>query len=58
MFSIPVSLIAGILLLNVCFCEDVTIQMFSKRPLNRISEKYISFAVNPSDLLDMYQDKE
>lgn len=58
MFNVPVGLLAGLVVLNVCICEDVTIQMFSKRPLNRISERFISFAVQPSDLLDMYRDKE
>lgn len=44
-------------LLCVCNAEDVLIQMFSK-PINIISDKYISFSIDPTELLEMNQDKE
>lgn len=45
-------------LLSVCNAEDVVIQMFSKKPINVISDKYISFSIDPTELLEMNQDNE
>lgn len=44
--------------LSICNAEDVVIQMFSKKPINVISDKYISFSIDPTELLEMNQDKE
>lgn len=45
-------------LFSVCNAEDVVVQMFSKKPINVISDKYISFSIDPTELLEMNQDKE
>lgn len=45
-------------LVFVCNAEDVVVQMFSKKPINVISDKYISFSIDPTELLEMNQDKE
>lgn len=45
-------------LFAVCNAEDVVVQMFSKKPINVISDKYISFSIDPTELLEMNQDKE
>lgn len=41
--------------LGVCRADDVVVQMFSKKILNEISDKYISYSVDPNDLLKMYK---
>lgn len=40
--------------MSMCRADDVIVQMFSKRQLNQISDKYISYSVDLSELLDLY----
>lgn len=42
----------------VCSGDDVVIQMFSKNPINYISDKYVSYSVDPFELLEMNEGKE
>lgn len=51
-------MVGVVALLSICNAEDVVIQMFSKKPVNVISDKYISFSIDPTELLEMNQDKE
>lgn len=51
-------IVCALALLSTCNAEDVVIQMFSKKPVNVISDKYISFSIDPTELLEMNQDKE
>lgn len=44
--------------ISVCSGDDVVIQMFSKKPTNVISEKYISYSIDPIQLLEMSKEKE
>lgn len=44
--------------ISVCSGDDVVVQMFSKKPINYISEKYISYSVDPIELLEMSKEKE
>lgn len=37
----------------LCSGDDVVVQMFSKKPINYISEKYISYSIDPTELLEM-----
>lgn len=43
---------------TVCNGEDVVVQMFSKNPVNYISDKYVSYSVDPIELLEMNEEKE
>lgn len=43
---------------TVCSGEDVVVQMFSKNPVNYISDKYVSYSVDPIELLEMNEEKE
>lgn len=42
--------------MSMCRADDVIVQMFSKRQLNQISDKYISYSVDLSELLDLYNE--
>lgn len=44
------------MLMSMCRADDVIVQMFSKRQLNQISDKYISYSVDLSELLDLYNE--
>lgn len=36
-----------------CLADDAVIQLQLRRPINLISDKFISFSVDPSELLDI-----
>lgn len=55
---LSLSIICCVMWISVCSGEDVVMQMFLKQPLNMISEKYISFSVDPVDLLEIYNNKK
>lgn len=38
-----------------CRGDDVVVQMFSKKILNQISDSFISYSVDPNELLAMYK---
>lgn len=44
--------------ISICSGDDVVVQMFSKKPVNYISEKYISYSIDPIELLEMSKEKE
>lgn len=54
-FGLTFCLVAWI---SRCSGDDVVVQMFSKKPLNVISDKFISYSIDPTELLEMNQDKE
>lgn len=45
-------------LASLAGADEVIIQVFSKKPVNYISEKYISYSVDPAELLEMSTDKQ
>lgn len=49
-FSFSV-ILAAFIVQNVIATDDVSIQIISKRFLNQISDKYISFTIDPKQLL-------
>lgn len=42
----------------VCSGDDVVVQIISKNPINYISDKYVSYSVDPIELLEMSEEKE
>lgn len=42
----------------MCSADDVVIQMFARKPINIISDKYISYSIDPTELLEMNQENE
>lgn len=54
-FSLTFCMVAWI---SLCSADDVVVQMFSKKPVNVISDKYISYSIDPTELLEMNQDRE
>lgn len=44
--------------ISVCSGDDVVVQMFSKNPINFISDKYVSYSVDPVELLAMNEENQ
>lgn len=54
-FGLTFCLVAWI---SMCKGDDVVVQMFSRTPINVISDKYISYSIDPTELLEMNQENE
>lgn len=52
-----ISLLFCAIWISVCRADDIVMQLFANRPINYVSDKYISFSMSPADLVDIYNDK-
>lgn len=43
--------------MTVCSADNVVMQIFPNRPINYVSDKFISFSMSPADLLDIYKNQ-
>lgn len=39
--------------ISCAFGEDIFLQIFLKKPVNVVSENFVSFSIDPDDLLDI-----
>lgn len=39
--------------ISCTFGEDIFLQIFLKKPVNVVSENFVSFSIDPDDLLDI-----
>lgn len=51
-------LLSFILLTIVCNGKDVTVQMLSKRIVNKVNDRYINYSIDAMDLLDICISRE
>ncbi|XP_031633339.1 uncharacterized protein LOC116347073 [Contarinia nasturtii] len=58
MFKLNIVALCFVAWVSRCSGDDVVVQMFSKKPINYISEKYISYSIDPNELLEMSQERE
>lgn len=35
------------------FCEEILIQIFAKKPINIVSDKFISYSIEPKNLMNI-----
>lgn len=47
----------GAIWMTVCSADDMVMQIFPNRPINYVSDKFISFSMSPADLLDIYKNQ-
>lgn len=41
--------------ITVCCADEMSVQVFPHRPINYVSDKFISFTMSPADLVDIYK---
>lgn len=43
--------------ISVCSADEMVVQIFPNRAINYVSDKFISFSMSPTDLVDIYNNK-
>lgn len=52
-----IAFLFGAIWMTVCSADDMVMQIFPNRPINHVSDKFISFSMSPADLLDIYKNQ-
>lgn len=50
-------LFCAIYVCTVCSADEMVMQIFPNIPINRVSDKFISFSMNPTELIEIYKNQ-
>lgn len=50
-------LFCAIYVITVCSADDMVMQIFPNIPINHVSDKFISFSMSPTELMEIYKNQ-